>query len=144
MKEWWQYFFIPVTADVMFAPMKNATRIEAREILRQIKVPKKGKILDLACGTGRHSVELARRSFSVVGLDYSREFLKRARKSKAKVHRIRMQQNVYTHKKLKSLLIECGFKIEKTWGLLHGGEFKSTETWHQTIVALKPSNPQKR
>jgi 2-polyprenyl-3-methyl-5-hydroxy-6-metoxy-1,4-benzoquinol methylase len=33
------------------------------------------RVLDLACGTGRHSLELARRGFSVVGIDISPELL---------------------------------------------------------------------
>ena len=33
------------------------------------------RVLDLACGTGRHSLELARRGFGVVGVDISAELL---------------------------------------------------------------------
>ena len=38
-------------------------------------------ILDLACGGGRHALELARRGYCVVGLDLSEELLDVARKS---------------------------------------------------------------
>jgi len=34
-----------------------------------------GSILDIGCGTGRHSIELARRSYAVTGLDMSSEML---------------------------------------------------------------------
>ena len=37
-------------------------------------------ILDLGCGTGRHSVELARRGYQVVGVDLSEGMLERARR----------------------------------------------------------------
>ena len=33
------------------------------------------RILDLACGTGRHSIELARRGFSVLGVDIASDLL---------------------------------------------------------------------
>lgn len=33
------------------------------------------RVLDLACGTGRHSLELARRGFSVVGVDVSPDLI---------------------------------------------------------------------
>ncbi len=33
------------------------------------------RVLDLACGFGRHSLELARRGWSAVGVDYSRELI---------------------------------------------------------------------
>jgi len=36
------------------------------------------KILDLACGNGRHSIELARRGHSIIGLDLNRFFLEQA------------------------------------------------------------------
>jgi ubiquinone/menaquinone biosynthesis C-methylase UbiE len=61
-----------------------------------------------------------------------------ARKPKARVHRLSFDQNVYTHKEMKRLLTEAGFKIEKTWGLLHGTSFDEKSTWHQTVVARKP------
>lgn len=37
-------------------------------------------ILDLGCGTGRHSVELARRGYEVTGVDLSEGMLERARR----------------------------------------------------------------
>src|SRR4051794_38434863 len=37
-------------------------------------------ILDVGCGTGRHSVELAKRGFKVTGLDLSEGMLKVARR----------------------------------------------------------------
>lgn len=36
------------------------------------------RILDLACGFGRHSLELARRGFSVVGVDITEDYVKDA------------------------------------------------------------------
>ena len=38
------------------------------------------KILDLCCGIGRHSLELARRGYRVVGVDLTEEYLTKARK----------------------------------------------------------------
>lgn len=38
------------------------------------------KILDLACGFGRHSLELARRGFRVVGVDITKEYVEDATK----------------------------------------------------------------
>ena len=42
------------------------------------------KILDLACGFGRHSLELARRGFQVVGVDITRAYVEDARKQAEK------------------------------------------------------------
>jgi SAM-dependent methyltransferase len=39
----------------------------------------RGALLDLACGTGRHAVELTRRGWAVTGVDYGADLLERAR-----------------------------------------------------------------
>jgi SAM-dependent methyltransferase len=56
------------------------------EIDRVVKIlqPQGGeRILDLACGSGRHSLELRRRGFSVVGVDISAELIAIARREAA-------------------------------------------------------------
>ena len=52
---------------------------EVRALLSWFKV-KRARVLDLGCGTGVHAVLLARRGFSVTGLDISPAMLKLARK----------------------------------------------------------------
>ena len=49
-----------------------------------LKLDKAGSILDLACGSGRHSLELARRGYNVTGVDLSHTLLEVARNSAAK------------------------------------------------------------
>jgi SAM-dependent methyltransferase len=49
------------------------------EIFRRTDRPVRS-VLDLGCGTGRHSVELARRGYELVGVDISRGMLERARR----------------------------------------------------------------
>ncbi|MCD6263961.1 class I SAM-dependent methyltransferase [Candidatus Bathyarchaeota archaeon] len=41
--------------------------------------PPKGRILDLCCGIGRHSVPLAERGYQVTGIDLSPVLIARAR-----------------------------------------------------------------
>lgn len=55
------------------------TKSEVTFIVHNLKPNKKQTILDLCCGHGRHSLELARRKYKVTGLDYSEVLLKRAR-----------------------------------------------------------------
>jgi 2-polyprenyl-3-methyl-5-hydroxy-6-metoxy-1,4-benzoquinol methylase len=47
-------------------------------LIEELALPPAGSILDVGCGTGRHSIELARRGYSVTGPDLSREMLTRA------------------------------------------------------------------
>lgn len=44
-------------------------------------VPPGADVLDLPCGVGRHSVELARRGFRVTGVDRTERYLQRARRA---------------------------------------------------------------
>jgi SAM-dependent methyltransferase len=47
-------------------------------LLEELSLQPSGWVLDVGCGTGRHSIELARRGFNVTGLDLSSEMLARA------------------------------------------------------------------
>lgn len=46
---------------------------------RNVPLPTASKALDIACGAGRHSLELARRGYSVTGFDLSEYLIKMAR-----------------------------------------------------------------
>ncbi len=50
-------------------------------IIDAIRLNKKDKILDLACGHGRHTIELAKRNFNIDGLDFSGYLLKVAKEN---------------------------------------------------------------
>ncbi len=62
-----------VPSNIASITSKDADFIEA-----SLKLKKKSRILDLACGFGRHSVELCERGYEMVGLDLSRPLLERA------------------------------------------------------------------
>ena len=255
MKDWWRDFFVPVIGEIMFQPRAQQSQLEVDEVLKKTKLRQPCKVLDLACGVGRHSVLFANLGFDVVGLDFSKNYLAEARKSgtkmkakikfvhgdmknlrphfepesfdlvvslynsfgyfktrnddlrmlkeayrvlkpggkfvintlngtgvkaaltkpvsfgrepiknvfmidaakfnerkrqtqsqwtivdarksKAKIHRMSFQQNVYSHQELKAALRSAGFTVEMTWGMLQGGTFDPSKTWHQTIMAKK-------
>ncbi len=58
---------------------------DARQMInllqRSISVNTKSRVLDIACGAGRHSLELGRRGFEVTGLDLSKFLIGEARKN---------------------------------------------------------------
>jgi len=60
---------------------------EAKGVMRLLGLPNQAKVLDLPCGVGRHSIQLAKFGMRVTGVDITREFLMEAqtRASDAKV-----------------------------------------------------------
>jgi SAM-dependent methyltransferase len=77
-KLWWEELF---NDDYLHAMERVTDEQIAREvhfIEESLGVERGGALLDLACGTGRHAVELARRGYEVVGFDLSLSMLARA------------------------------------------------------------------
>jgi SAM-dependent methyltransferase len=74
----WERFFdahAPIYDDNVFT--KNTVH-EVDFLLDELHLPLGGSILDVGCGTGRHSIELAKRGYAATGLDLSSEMLSRA------------------------------------------------------------------
>jgi SAM-dependent methyltransferase len=77
-KSIWEEFFdahAPVYEDNIFT--KNTIQ-EVDFLLEELSLQQGSSILDVGCGTGRHSIELAKRGYIVTGLDLSTEMLARA------------------------------------------------------------------
>jgi SAM-dependent methyltransferase len=62
-----------------FTPEKNAAEAEFVESVLQL--PKGGQVLDVACGHGRHAIELAKRGYHVMGIDLSERFIDMAKQT---------------------------------------------------------------
>lgn len=60
------------------------TSSQADFIEKALELKGSERILDLACGYGRHSLELARRGYEVVGVDITSEFIEDAKTSAEK------------------------------------------------------------
>lgn len=57
----------------------KGTQNEIDYILSKVPIKKDGHILDLGCGQGRHSIELAKRGYeNIVGLDFSESNIRKA------------------------------------------------------------------
>lgn len=79
MKQWYELLFDNYAQKYDQESFTEGTSGECDFFELEIMYNKKNRILDIGCGTGRHSIEMARRGYAVTGLDLSQSQLKRAR-----------------------------------------------------------------
>jgi D-alanine-D-alanine ligase len=85
--EWWRSLFgaVYLRTDGDVVEDNALTRAEIDAAVRHLDLSKDARILDLCCGQGRHTLELARRGFrNVVGIDRSRYLVRLARRRAAR------------------------------------------------------------
>ena len=63
------------TLDIQDQSWVEDTKRQVDFIIKTLKLTGNERILDLACGFGRHSLELARRGFEVIGVDITAEYV---------------------------------------------------------------------
>lgn len=73
----WYVSAFAETADMAWT---DRTEAEVERAMRMLKPAGGERVLDLACGSGRHSLELKRQGFGAVGADISPELLAIARR----------------------------------------------------------------
>jgi SAM-dependent methyltransferase len=77
---WAQDFFSGPFVELWLQAMtEEQTRQEADFLTKVLRLPAGASVLDLACGGGRHTLELAGRGHRMTGVDVSPEFLAVAR-----------------------------------------------------------------
>jgi SAM-dependent methyltransferase len=83
MTQWYEELFKNYSEKYDREPFTFGTGGEVDFIEHEIKSDKSLRILDIGCGTGRHSIELARRGYAVKGIDLSESMLSRAKEKAA-------------------------------------------------------------
>lgn len=99
------------------------TAAEVEFIIDTMNLSPGASILDVGCGTGRHAIELARKGFSVTGIDLSAGMLEQARK-KAEAAEVAVE---LIHADATSFSLEKQFDAaicicEGSFGLLGAGD----------------------
>jgi 2-polyprenyl-3-methyl-5-hydroxy-6-metoxy-1,4-benzoquinol methylase len=79
----WKAFFEGQAATYEQNAFTQHTKAEVDFFLSAYALPRKSSILDVGCGTGRHSIELARRGYRLTGIDLSPAMLDIARANSA-------------------------------------------------------------
>jgi 2-polyprenyl-3-methyl-5-hydroxy-6-metoxy-1,4-benzoquinol methylase len=88
-KQWYESLFENYGQKYDSEIYTQGTNGECDFIEEELKFNKSLKILDVGCGTGRHTIELSKRGYSVTGIDLSESQLKRARE-KAESNRLKI------------------------------------------------------
>jgi cyclopropane fatty-acyl-phospholipid synthase-like methyltransferase len=79
----WQRFFDGHAPSYLQNSFTRNTIAEADFLVELLDLPPGSAILDMGCGAGRHSVELARRGYRLTGVDLSAGMLAEAHKAAA-------------------------------------------------------------
>ena len=92
MKQWYESLFENYGRKYDSENFTQGTIGECDFIEKEIDFNKLLKIIDIGCGTGRHSIELTKRGYKVTGIDLSESQLERA-KEKAQNLQIDFQKH---------------------------------------------------
>jgi len=84
MKQWYEALFENYGQKYDSESFTQGTIGECDFIEQEIGFDKSIKILDIGCGTGRHAIELSKRSYNVTGIDLSDSQLTRAKEKAEK------------------------------------------------------------
>jgi 2-polyprenyl-3-methyl-5-hydroxy-6-metoxy-1,4-benzoquinol methylase len=121
MKQWYEELFENYALKYEDEIYTKGTLGECDFIESEINGNKQIKILDIGCGTGRHSRELAKRGYNVTGIDLSESLLKRAEelaeKDGLKINFLHQDARALTFSKefdLAIMLCEGGFSLMET------------------------------
>ena len=83
MKQWYEELFENYAKTYDNEEFTKGTIGECDFIEKEINYDKTINILDIGCGTGRHSIELSKKGYSVTGIDLSESQLKLAKEKAA-------------------------------------------------------------
>jgi SAM-dependent methyltransferase len=79
MKQWYETLFENYGNRYDLEPFTQGTSGECDFIEKEIGFNKNLRLLDIGCGTGRHTIELAKRGYEIFGIDLSDSQLAKAR-----------------------------------------------------------------
>jgi len=99
MKKWYEKLFENYGLQYDNECFTQGTIGECDFIEKEIEFNKQSRILDIGCGTGRHSIELTKRGYKITGIDLSDSMLKRA-KEKASEQKLMIDFQKYDARNL--------------------------------------------
>jgi SAM-dependent methyltransferase len=85
-KEWYSSWFDSPYYHLLYSHRNHQEAADfVKRLIDLIQPPKGAHLLDVACGRGRHSLEMYRHGYKVTGIDLSRENIKYAKEEAKKM-----------------------------------------------------------
>lgn len=129
-QQWYESLFENYSQKYDSESFTQGTIGECDFIEMELKYNKSLKILDVGCGTGRHSIELTKRGYSIVGIDLSVTQLRRA---KEKAQHLNLNID-FQHQDARNLTFNHEFDVAI---MLCEGGFSLMETDEMNFEILK-------
>lgn len=131
-KEWYNEWFGSPYYHILY---KNRDDNEAKfflsNLLAYLEIPKEAKLLDVACGSGRHSIFLNKKGFEVEGIDISDRNIELAKAHENEKLQFHVQDMRHS---LKENYFDYAFNLFTSFGF-----FKSEEENQKCISSIADS-----
>ncbi|MFZ1866781.1 MAG: class I SAM-dependent methyltransferase [Polyangiales bacterium] len=134
---WYERFFGEAYLRTVRATTPREVGVECDFIERALRIPVGSHVLDVGCGLGAQTVELASRGYHLVGLDISPTMVSRAN-DEAEDHGLHID---FVRGDMREMTFEEPFDALLCWGTTFGyfDEEDNERTVRQFHRALKPS-----
>ncbi len=129
--DWYRSAFSAATT--VDRPWADQTEAEIDRVLAMMRPEEGARVLDLACGTGRHSIELARRGFSVLGVDIGSDLLEIA---VGEAERLSVDGVEFQEVDLRTLDLEAEFDLVLNLNDGAVGYFETEQDNHRTFEVI--------
>ncbi|HEX3240018.1 MAG TPA: class I SAM-dependent methyltransferase [Solirubrobacterales bacterium] len=129
-QDWYATAFDGASADMAWT---ERTESEVNRALKMLRPEGDERILDLACGSGRHTIELARRGFTVVGADISPDLIEIANRDAGAEPDLAVS---FVEGDLRELDFEAEFDIVLNLNDGAIGYFESEDENHRTFEVI--------
>jgi SAM-dependent methyltransferase len=134
---WYEHFFGEAYLRTVRATTPKEVALECDFIERAARVPVGARVLDVGCGLGEQTVELAARGYHMVGLDISKTMVSRAY-AEAEDRGLHID---FVRGDMREMSFDEPFEAVLCWGTTFGyfTEEENEETIRQFHQAIKPN-----
>jgi D-alanine-D-alanine ligase len=140
-EDWWKSLFnsLYLRTDGDVVENDENTKTEVDLLVRACRLEAGDRILDLCCGQGRHSLELARRAFrNVVGIDRSRYLIRLARsRARKEGLSVRFQEGEARRPRAQAGSFDCVAVLGNSFGYFDAPD-DDLIVLHAILRALRP------